>query len=438
MVPLLKQKARSKGSVILGFPSPVEEIGLASNRRLWLIIGGVVLAVILLAAFASRSRETIPVRAEHPRRESIVNTISTNGKIEPLENFEAHAPVATTVRRVLVREGDTVRKGQLLLQLGDAEARAQAARALAQLRAAEANLNAVAVGGTQEEVLNTEADLVKARGEFEAARRNLDAMRRLQQRGAASAAEVQAAEERLKTAEAQAGVLEQKVKGGRYSRPEVARVQAQAAEARAAYAAAQALVGSSNIVSPRDGLVYSLPVREGGYVNPGDLLLQVADLKKIQVRAFVDEPDIGRLAVGQKVSVGWDALPGRIWEGLVTRVPTTVTLHGTRTVGEVIVEVDNRDFKLLPNTNVSVNVMTAKQDNALTVSREAVRQESGQRFVYRIVDGELKPESVETGISNLTRVEIKKGLSDGDVVALGSTNPLLTLKSGEPVRVVAR
>ncbi len=260
----------------------------------------------------------------------------------------------------------------------------------------------------------------------------------MQQRGAASAAEVQAAEERLKTAEAQASVLEQKVKGGRYSRPEVARVQAQAAEARAAYAAAQALVASSNIVSPREGLVYSLPVREGAYVNPGDLLLQVADLKKIQVRAFVDEPDIGRLAVGQKVSVGWDALPGRIWEGLVTRVPTTVTLHGTRTVGEVIVEVDNRDLKLLPNTNVSVNVMTAKQDNALTVSREAVRQEGGQHFVYHIVDGELKPVSVETGISNLTRVEIKKGLSDGDLVALGSTNPLLTLKSGEPVRVVAR
>ncbi len=135
---------------------------MASNRRLWLIIGGVVLAVIVLAAFASRSRETIPVRAEQARRESITNTISTNGKIEPLENFEAHAPVATTVRRVLVREGDTVQKGQLLLQLDDAEARAQAARALAQLRAAEANLNAVAVGGTQEEVLNTEADLVNA------------------------------------------------------------------------------------------------------------------------------------------------------------------------------------------------------------------------------------------------------------------------------------
>jgi HlyD family secretion protein len=408
------------------------------NRRLWLIIGGVLVAVILLAAFASRSREAIPVRVEQARRESIVNTISTNGKIEPVQNFEAHAPMATTVKQVLVREGDTVKKGQLLLRLDDADARSQAAHARAQLRAAEANLHAVEVGGTQEEMLNTEAELVKARGELEAARRNLEAMRRLQQRGAAAPAEVQAAEERLKTAEAEANVLEQKVKGGRYSRPEVARAQAQVEEARAAYSAAQELVASSNIISPREGLVYSLPVREGAYVNPGDLLLQVADLKTIQVRGFVDEPDIGRLGVGQKVTVTWDALPGRMWEGTVTRVPTTVTLRGTRTVGEITVEVANPDLKLLPNTNVSVNVMTAKQDNALTVSREAVRQDGSSRFVYQIVDGELRPKTVQTGISNLTRVEIKQGLSEGDTVALGSTNPLLPLKSGEPVRVVAR
>lgn len=408
------------------------------NRRLGLIIGGAALAVILLGAFASRSREAIPVRVEQARRETIVNTIATNGKIEPVENFEAHAPMATTVRRLLVREGDTVKKGQLLLRLDDADARAQAARALAQLRAAEANLHAVEKGGTQEEVLNTEAELVAARAELEAARRNLEAMRRLQQRGAASAVEVQAAEERLKTAQANANVLEQKIKGGRYSRPEIARAQAQVEEARAAYAAARDLVANSNIASPRAGLVYSLPVREGAYVNPGDLLVQVGDLRKVQVRAFVDEPDIGRLGVGQKVTVNWDALPGRTWEGTVTRVPTTVTQRGTRNVSEVTVEVPNPDLKLLPNTNVAVNIMTAKQDNALTVSREAVRQEGGGRFVFRVVDNELEQKAVQTGISNLTRVEIKEGLKEGDQVALGSTNPMLPLKAGGSVRIVER
>ncbi|MCI0349523.1 MAG: efflux RND transporter periplasmic adaptor subunit [Acidobacteriales bacterium] len=408
------------------------------NRRLWLIVGAVVLAVILLGAYAALSGEAIPVRAEQARRETIVNTISTNGKVEPVENFEAHAPIATTVRQLLVREGDTVKKGQLLLRLDDAEARAQAARALSQLRAAEANLHAVQVGGTQEEMLNTEAELVKARGELDAAQRNLESMRRLQQRGAASPAEVQAAEERLKAAQAEANVLEQKVKGGRFSRPEVARAQAQVAEARAAYAAARELVGNSNVVSPRPGIVYFLPAREGAYVNPGDLLVQVADLKRLQIRGYVDEPDIGRLGVDQKVNITWDAIPGRTWEGQLTRVPTTVTQRGTRNVGEITVEVSNPDMKLLPNTNVNVSVMTAMQDNALTVSREAIRQEGGHRFVYQIRDGELHPKEVETGISNLTRVEIKNGLKEGELVALGSTNPLLPLKSGEAVRIVAR
>jgi multidrug efflux pump subunit AcrA (membrane-fusion protein) len=67
-----------------------------------------------------------------------------------------------------------------------------------------------------------------------------------------------------------------------------------------------------------------------------------------------------------------------------------------------------------------------------------VRQDGGQRFVYQIIDGELKTRPVETGISNLTRVEIKKGLKEGDTVALGSTNPMLPLKSGEAVRIVTR
>ena len=408
------------------------------TRRLWLVVGAVILAVVLLGAYASLSREAIPVRVEQARRETIVNTISTNGKVEPVENFEAHAPVATTVRQILVREGDSVKKGQLLLRLDDADARAQAARTLSQLRAAEAGLHAVEVGGTQEEVLNTEAELVKARGELDAARRNLESMRRLEQRGAASPAEVQAAEERMKSAQAEANVLEQKVKGGRFSRPEVARTQAQVAEARAAYAAARELVANSNIVSPRAGIVYFLPAREGAYVSPGDLLVQVADLHRLQIRGFVDEPDIGRLGVNQKVSVTWDAVPNKTWEGLLTRVPTTVTQRGTRNVGEITVEVNNPDLKLLPNTNVNVSVMTAKQDNALTVSREAVRQDGGQHYVYEVVHGELRTKIVQTGISNLTRVEIKDGLKDGQPVALGSTNPLLPLKSGETVKIVSR
>ncbi len=409
---------------------------LAGKNRLVGIVIAAGLGVFVLAAFVSLRGAKVPVRAEAAVRETISNTISTKGKIEPLENFEAHAPVATTVRKLYVHEGDWVKKGQLLLRLEDSDIRAQAARAVAQLRSAQADLTAVRTGGTHEEVLTNQAELVKARTEHDAAQRNLAAMQNLQRRGAASPAEVEEAENRMKRAQAQVHLLEQKQQG-RYSRPEVSKAQAQAAEGSATYAAAQTLLHGANVRAARDGMVYSLPVREGQYVNPGDLLVQVADLSSVQLRAFVDEPEIGRLAKGQKVTVTWDALPGRSWEGTLTRVPTTVTLRGTRTVGELTCEVANPEMKLLPNVHVSVLVLTARHENALTVPREAVRDEGGKRYVFEIVDGELKRREVETSVSNLTRIEITRGLKEQAQVALGSES-VENLREGMPVRVVQR
>src|SRR6185312_40636 len=106
----------------------------------------------------------------------------------------------------------------------------------------------------------------------------------------------------------------------------------------------------------------------------------VADLEKMQVRAFVDEPEIGRLAKDEKVEIRWDAIPGRVWEGVLTRVPSVVTTVGTRTVGETTTLIDNFDRKLLPNVNVNVSIVTARHSNILTVSREAVHDLSGKRY----------------------------------------------------------
>src|SRR6266849_7395221 len=251
---------------------------------------GIVVAVVLLGSFVSRRDDSVPVRAAVVQRGTIRSVVSTNGKVEPLRSLEAHAPLATTVKRVLVREGDHVKKGQLLLQLDDAEARSQAARALAQVRASQADVSSIQSGGTREEVLTVEAQLVKARTERDAAQRNLDALRRLQQKGAASPGEVKEAENQLARADADTRLLEQKQKD-RYSPPEVARVAAQKEQAQAAYAAAQDILSQLNIRAPFDGVVYSLPARQGAYVSPGDLVLQEADLSKVLVRAFVDEPD---------------------------------------------------------------------------------------------------------------------------------------------------
>ncbi len=408
-----------------------------SDRRR--LLSAIVLAVAALLIFTGwmRLRNTVvSVRAESVNRQDIASVISTNGKIEPVRNFEAHAPAPATVRKVLVTEGTRIKAGQLLVQLDDADARAQSAKALAQLKAAEADWQAVQSGGTHEEVLTNRAELFKAQAERDDARRNLQAVQKLQQTGAASPAEVEAAQNRLKRAEADAQLLEAK-QNGRYSSPEVARVQANAEQARAAYAAAQDLIRNTNIRAPFTGTVYQLPVKEGSYVQGGELLVAVANLEKVQVRAFVDEPEIGRLAVGQQVEVKWDAVPGRTWQGTLTRVPTVVTTVGTRTVGEITCEIDNGDRKLLPNVNVNVAIVTARHNGTLTVSREAVHDVEGKRYVYQIDGQKLQAQEVQTGISSLTRVEITKGVTQGEQIALGAVNAA-PLRTGMEVKVVER
>jgi len=345
--------------------------------------------------------------------------VSTNGKIEPVENFEAHAPISTSVKRVFVKEGDHVHKGELLLQLDDADIRSQAARAQAQLTSAQADQADLETGGTHEEVLTLDSQLIKARSARDFAQRNLEAMRRLQQQGAASPGEVKQAEDSLQRAEADLTLLQQKQKD-RYSRPEVAKVVAQQAEARAAYDAARDALTKSNVRAPFDGIVYSLPVKQGAYVPAGDLLLQVADLSKVLVRVFVDEPDVGRLASGQKIEITWDAIPGRTWYGTVTRVPSTVKLHGTRNVGELTGAVDNHDLRLLPNVNVSVSIITAEHANVLTLQRDALRLDETQPYVYLVVDDHLKRQDVQISLQNLTRVEVTSGLPENAVVALNA------------------
>src|SRR5436305_14126992 len=139
-----------------------EKKSCLQRYNLLLIAAGGIAALLLFSGWEMR-RGVVAVLAEKALRQQIATTISTNGKVEPVQNFEAHAPAPATVKRVLVNNGDQVKTGQLLLQLEDSDARAQAAKALAQLRAAEADLHAVQSGGPKEEVLTTGSDIEKTR-----------------------------------------------------------------------------------------------------------------------------------------------------------------------------------------------------------------------------------------------------------------------------------
>jgi HlyD family secretion protein len=384
----------------------------------WAVIAGAVFSVAVAVGLFQLLRPLrIRVTTTEPSRQNIHSTISTNGKVEPVQDFEAHAPFPSTVRKVLVRDGTKVRKGQLLVQLDDADARSQLARALAQLKQAQ-------TGSGDVQVFNaaSQADLTKATVERDQAQRSLKALQRLKERGAASQAEIDAAQERLNTANAGLIALQRKTSPQAIEARD-ASTQAAIANAQAAVSAARQLIADCNLEAPFDGTVYFLSAKQGAYVNAGDALVSVADMSKMRIRAFVDEPEIGHLRLGEPATITWDALPGRTWQGEVATVPTTVVARGNRNVGELLTTVENSDRALLPNTNVGVTITTSNRDGALVLPREAVHEENGGSFIYVVKDRRLERRPVKLGVSNLTHVEILNGLHEGEVVAVNSLSP---------------
>jgi HlyD family secretion protein len=407
----------------------------APTRNGW-IWTGVVIALLLVFYIAHRlTRTTLPVRAATVVRSSLKSTTSTNGVVEPVSNFEATAPFPGVVKGLYVHEGDQVPAGKLLLSMDDADARAKLATALANLKGAQAAYDATVKGGTQEELLSLNGQIQSAILDREQAQNSLATLEKLQMQGAASASEVAAAKDRLIAANNSLGVLEKK-KTSRYGSPDVAHAKASLEDAQAAYAAAQQSVNQANVKAPFAGTVYSIPVSRTEFVEQGKTLLEMADLDKLQVRAYFDEPEIGRLREGMPVTITWDARPNLEWHGHIERVPSTIIRYQTtRNVGQAVIAMDHTDGVLLPNTNVTVTVIISDSTNALNVPRDALHTEQGRFYVYRIADGVLRRTEVKTGASNLTQIEILSGLNEGDSVALGTTNGQ-PLSDGASVSVV--
>jgi HlyD family secretion protein len=400
------------------------------------ILWGIFLAVIVLVFVVVRSstRETIEVKVAPVTRQTLVNSVPTNGKVEPIDEFQAYAPSAGVIAKVYVQVLQKVKVGDLLLKMDDSDAVAKLASATAVLRTAEATLHDLEQGGSQEEHITLNADQSRAQQQQQQATKDLAALQQLEQKGAASASEVAAADQRLQAANNALHNLQLR-STGRYSPADKARVEAQVADARAALVAAQNTYNSFNIRTPKAGTVYSIPVSTYDFVPAGENLVDVADLNKIQVHAYFDEPEIGKLAIGQAVKIAWDAKPNQVWHGHISIAPTTVITYGTRNVGECIITVDDARGDLLPNTNVIVTVTTAQRFNALSIPREALHTDGGD-FVYRVVNGRLVRTPVQVGsATNLTRAEITGGLTEKDTVVLSAVSNR-ELSNGLPVKVV--
>lgn len=401
-----------------------------SRPWLWAALVVVLLGVFFTARYFLRER--LPVRVASVEHAMLVDTVSTNGRVEPVTNYPFYSPIATTVKAVYAHEGDTVPAGKLLVTLDDTAARAQVASAESAVSSAQSALDAVKNNGTLAERQASAGEVAQARLTRDQAQHDLDALTQLAATGAAAPAEISAARARLETAQASLNTAEQNAHQ-RYSPGDLARAQASLADAQAALAAAQHVESQTSFRAPVAGTIYNMDASPSEFTAAGNQLLEMADLRHERVRGYFDEPDLGKLAIGQPVVIRWDAKPGVVWHGHVSRLPSDVVTYTTRNVGEALIDFDGPPDGLLPETNVTLTVTTSSLPDTLSMPREALHEQNGKYFAFKIENGELVRVPITIGSPNLTQVPILSGLNEGDAVAIGTTNGQ-PLQEGVPIK----
>jgi HlyD family secretion protein len=409
------------------------------NRILLILLAAGILAYVLL--LLSGRQPVAKLSAVKPTRENIVSSISSNGKVEPISPSVIRAQLDTFVENVTVLEGQQVKKGQLLLQLNVKDAAALLAQARARLLKAQDDFRAASSGGRSDDSARATGDLAKAIAERDRLQRSHDALQRLLAQQAATKDELAANELELTKIQAEVTRLtaaKQEFDRGVHLDGQRSSLQVQ--QAQSEVAALEVKVRDGHITAPADGTLYSLPVRHGDFVKAGDLLAEMADLHKIRVRAFVDEPEIGALKPDQPVRITWDALPERSWQGRTEIIPQQVVPRGTRSVGELLCSVNNNQLELLPNVNVNVRINSQERSNVLVIPRGTVASESGKRYVYvvkaaglRVGKKVLEKREIQVGIADSVHYEVLSGLDARDLVALPGD---VDLHDGMPVKII--
>jgi HlyD family secretion protein len=413
---------------------------LRNRLLIFLLLAG---ALAYGLVWLSGRKPAAKISAVMPRHRNLVSSISSNGKVEPISPYVMRAQLDTFVERVHVHEGQAVKKGEALLELNVKDAAGQLAETKEKLLRAQDDLRAAKAGGRSDAAARAAGDLAKAQAERDRLQHANDSLQRLVAQQAATKEELAANDLALVKAQAEvarlAAVKQEFDHGVRLDADGMAlRVE----QLQNEIAALEGKVRDGRITAPIEGTLYSLPVKAGDYVKVGDLLAEMADLHKVRVRAFIDEPELGLLEANQPVKITWDALPNQSWTGKTEVIPKQVVPRQTRSVGELLCSVNNDKLQLLPNVNVNVRINSKERFNVLSVPRGAVQTETGRRYVFVVKDNQLgvgvgkkilEKREVHVGIADATNYEIVSGLQEGEMVALPGE---VDLRNGMRVQVV--
>jgi HlyD family secretion protein len=407
----------------------------ARNRKpkRWISLLSAILVLGALGAggwIYSWHENMITVRVVSPLYEDIDATVSSTGMVIPVHDFQARANFAGIVDKIYVHVGEKVRAGQMLLYLKDQYATSRVDSARAALKAAQVDLQQAEQNGSPAEHAGDENNLARARINRENAAAALATLKKLEKRGSASEAEVLNGAQQLKLADAALRETQQRIKN-RYTPAEIGSLKAKVRADEDTVTAERISWGNANVSTPIAGTVYMIPISQYDFVAAGQVLMDVSDLRQMEVRANFFEDDVGKLRVGEPATIEWDGAPGKIWTGKVISRPMAVEHTGSLPTGKCVIALTSPAQDLPINSTVVVRVQWQSRPRVLAIPRMALQGEGAGQFVYRVVDGRLRRTPVKTGIFNAMNIEVTSGLTDHDVVALHSMD-------GKPLRGGAR
>jgi HlyD family secretion protein len=409
------------------------------KKKLWIGLGVVVLLALLVGLnFYRGSQETkVAVQYFEVKQEDIEESVLAGGKVEVVGKEEITARVNAMVQDVLVKEGDRVKAGQVLIKLDTAELARDLQREEANLALQRANLARTRAAARPQEVAQDRASLKQAETAYNNAKAKYDRSRTLYDQGAVAKEALEAAYAEYIAAETAYTSARQRLslrlEGDTAENKRAA--EAQVRQAEVAVDLAREQLARAEVKASMDGVVLSLAAEKGKHVTVGAGLAVIGDTGRLQVKADISESDSGRLAVGQPVKITAAALPEEEFAGEVTRVGAAAVTRtknsGEQTEVRVTVSITKFNEKLKPGYTVDLTITTASKNKALVIPYEAVTEKNKRKEVFVVDKGRAVKKPVTTGMGNELYLTVEKGLKAGDKVVV---NPPDKLKDGAAVK----
>lgn len=375
------------------------------------------------SASASPTPASITVSTAPAITRQLPRFFEASGSLAPNEQSDVAAETSGKVAAVGVDMGSSVRRGQMIVRLDDADFRIKIQQAQAQLDQAKATLrqNEAKIGLRPGQKFNPEnvPEVAGAREALDLADKNLRRYEKLVETGDISrAAYDQQKSQRDQLAEQYQALIHQ----AQQNYAAVANAQAAVDAALTQVSLAKRNLGYTVVVSPMAGYVSDRPADVGEYVSPQQKVATVVNLNPLRVRIDIPEQAISQIHVGESVSVSVAAYPDRSFSGRVARVSPSVTT-ASRTL-TVEADVENPKAELKPGQFATVRILLPQTEAAVLVPQRSLRAISGSTYVFVIKNGHAEQRLVQSGQTEGDLVELKSGVAADEVVATTNVDQL--------------